>query len=217
MSHSPRAAKQQALIRLAATWFREGRRIDLGQLAAAQGIGRATIYRWFDSRERVIGEAIWLGMAQAIARVEDSENAAPIDGRRDRARFIVVFERLAAQVRSYPPLGRFAAEDPELAMRVLQSSDSVIQRRLIDWVERWLSDIDVPAAGRAGQIPRSDLAYAMVRMAESFLWSDLIIGHPADPGKATAMIELLLRGADSLGPGPGPEPTEPSGRAGAGS
>ncbi|WP_019203314.1 QsdR family transcriptional regulator [Tsukamurella sp. 1534] len=191
MSHPDRSANQQALIRCAADWFREGRRVDLGQLAAAQGVGRATVYRWFGSREHVVGEAIWLGIAQAIERVQADE---PV---RDRAAFLRAFERLAHEVRSYPPLARFAADEPEFAMRVLQSGRSVVQARLIDWVDGWLHAIDVPPDGDVRGVSRADLAYAIVRLAESFLWSDMLIGTPPQPGKATPVVELLLLGAET--------------------
>lgn len=189
MSHPSRTDKQSEVIRLAAQWFREGRRVDLGQLAQASGIGRATLYRWFDGREQVVGEAIWLGIAQAIARVEAAE---PV---RDRAAFLRSFTRLAHEVRDYPPLAGFAADEPEFAMRVLQSGGSVVQERLIAWVEGWLADLAVPPSDGARGVARTDLAYAIVRLAESFLWSDMIIGTPPQPDKATAVVELLLDGA----------------------
>lgn len=189
MSQPPRSDKQSEVIRLAAQWFREGRRVDLGRLAQASGIGRATLYRWFDGREHVVGEAIWAGIAQAIARVEAAE---PI---RDRAAFLRSFGRLAHEVRDYPPLAGFAADEPEFAMRVLQSGGSVVQARLIDWVEAWLTDIAVPRVDGARGIARTDLAYAIVRLAESFLWSDMIIGTAPQPDKAAALVELLLDGA----------------------
>ncbi|TWS25085.1 TetR/AcrR family transcriptional regulator [Tsukamurella sputi] len=185
----PRSDKQSEVIRLAARWFREGRRVDLGRLATASGIGRATLYRWFDGREQVVGEAIWLGIAQAIARVEAAE---PV---RDREAFLRSFTRLAHEVRDYPPLAGFAADEPEFALRVLQSGGSVVQARLIDWVEAWLTDIAVPRVDGARGIARTDLAYAIVRLAESFLWSDMIIGTAPQPDKAAALVELLLDGA----------------------
>lgn len=189
MSQPERSDKQSELIGLAAQWFREGRRVDLGQLAKASGIGRATLYRWFDGREQVVGEAIWLGIAQAIARVEAAE---PV---RDRAAFLRSFTRLAHEVRDYPPLAGFAADEPEFAMRVLQSGGSVVQERLIAWVDGWLTDIAVPHVDGARGVARTDLAYAIVRLAESFLWSDMIIGTAPQPDKAAALVELLLDGA----------------------
>ncbi|MCS3780130.1 QsdR family transcriptional regulator [Tsukamurella ocularis] len=189
MSHPERPDNQVEVIHRAAQWFREGRRVDLGQLAKASGIGRATLYRWFEGRDQVVGEAIWLGIAQAIARVEADE---PV---RDRAAFLRSFGRLAHEVRDYPPLAGFATDEPEFAMRVLQSGGSVVQARLIEWVAGWLADIAVPTSDAARGVSRADLAYAIVRLAESFLWSDMIIGTPSQPDKAAAVVELLLDGA----------------------
>ncbi|GAB3126235.1 hypothetical protein GCM10027289_01720 [Tsukamurella serpentis] len=192
MSHIERSANRFAVIELAAQWFREGRRIDIGRLATASGIGRATVYRWFDGREHVVGEAIWLGIAQAIERVESAEPT------RDRTAFLSCFSQLAHEVRQYAPLTGFVAEEPEFAMRVLQSGDGVVQGRLIEWVRNWLDDIDVPPANtQVRGISRADLAYAIVRLAESFLWSDMLIGTAPQPDKATALVELLLTGADA--------------------
>lgn len=191
MSQAERSANRSAVIRRAAEWFREGRRVDLGQLATASGIGRATLYRWFDGREQVVGEAIWLGIAQAIDRVESAE---PV---RDRESFLRSFARLAHEVRDYPPLAGFAADEPEFAMRVLQSGGSVVQARLIEWVGGRLSDLAIPGPDGAHGVSHTDLAYAIVRLAESFLWSDMIIGTPPQPEKATAMVELLLLGAET--------------------
>ncbi|WP_151901746.1 QsdR family transcriptional regulator [Tsukamurella tyrosinosolvens] len=193
MSHPERPDNQVAVIHRAAQWFREGRRVDLGQLAKASGIGRATLYRWFEGREQVVGEAIWLGIAQAIARVEAAE---PV---RDRAAFLRSFGRLAHEVRDYPPLAGFAADEPEFAMRVLQSRDSVVQARLIAWVGGWLTDLTIPPSDGARGVARADLAYAIVRLAESFLWSDMIIGTPPQPDTAAALVELLLDGAAGRG------------------
>lgn len=193
MSHPEHGDKQIEVIRRAAHWFRAGRRVDLGQLAKASGVGRATLYRWFDGREQVVGEAIWLGIAQAIARVEADE---PI---RDRVTFLRSFTRLAHEVREYPPLAAFAADEPEFAMRVLQSGGSVVQARLVAWVQGWLGDLAVPPPDGARGVTRADLAYAIVRLAESFLWSDMIIGTPPQPDKAAALVELLLDGATGSG------------------
>ncbi|WP_415676486.1 QsdR family transcriptional regulator [Tsukamurella hominis] len=193
MSHPERPDNQVEVIHRAAQWFREGRRVDLGQLAKASGIGRATLYRWFEGREQVVGEAIWLGIAQAIARVEADE---PV---RDRAAFLRSFGRLAHEVRDYPPLAGFAADEPEFAMRVLQSGGSVVQARLIGWVAGWLAAIGVPPPDGSRGVSRADLAYAIVRLAESFLWSDMIIGTPPQPDKAAALVELLIDGAAGRG------------------
>ena len=42
-------------------------------------------------------------------------------------------------------------------------------------------------------LPARDLAYVLVRIAESFIYSDLIIGEKPDAAKAAAVIATLLK------------------------
>lgn len=179
------------VIDLADDWFRAGRRLDIGQLARELGIGRATVYRWCSGREMIVGEVVWRIFIEAIERVESRHSGV------DAATFIDNYGRLAEMVRSYEPLERFVADDPEYALRVLTSRYSIVQRRLIDWTVERLGLI--PEIRRYDDV--SDLAYAIVRVGESFIWSDMITGQPPQPGNATAMVGLLIAGATSLSPG----------------
>ena len=40
-----------------------------------------------------------------------------------------------------------------------------------------------------------DLAYTIVRVGESFIWSDMITGDPPRSDKAAAMVDLLVTAA----------------------
>ncbi|WP_433523466.1 QsdR family transcriptional regulator [Nocardia pseudovaccinii] len=173
------------VIDLAHRWFLDGRRIDMQQLARELGIGRATLYRWWGSREVVIGEVVWRVIAEAITRVEARGYGAPA------ARFVRNFGKLADTVRTFEPLSRFVAEDPEYGLRVLTSRYTVVQARMIDWAAERLAglpDLDP-------RIELRDLAYAIVRIGEAFVWSDVITGDPPQSEKATAMVELLVSAA----------------------
>lgn len=186
-------ATHDDVIDLAYAWFRAGRRVDIGQLARELGIGRATVYRWCSGREHILGEVVWRILIEAIERVESRH---PGD---DAATFIENFGRMAAMVRSYEPLERFLADDPEYALRVLTSRYSVVQGRLIDWTVarlRLIPDIE-------SHTDATDLAYAIVRVGESFIWSDMITGQRPQPDKATTMVRLLVVGACSRLPLPG--------------
>lgn len=183
----PRPVREH-IIDLAHRWFLEGRRIDMQQLARASGIGRATLYRWWGSREVVIGEVVWRIIAEAIGRVEARDAGAPGD---PAGRFVRNFGTLAETVRTFEPLTRFVAEDPEYGLRVLTSGYTVVQGRMIDWVASRLTDLpDLDP-----RIEVRDLAYAIVRVGEAFVWSDIITGDPPQSGKATAMVELLVSAA----------------------
>ncbi|WP_410873360.1 QsdR family transcriptional regulator [Nocardia sp. A7] len=188
MSSTPPKPARADVIDLAHRWFLDGRRIDMQQLARESGIGRATLYRWWGSREVVIGEVVWRIIAEAIRRVE----ARGPSGSDDPAgRFVRNFGTLADTVRTFEPLTRFVADDPEYGLRVLTSGYTVVQGRMIDWAASRLTDLpDLDP-----RIEVRDLAYAIVRVGEAFVWSDIITGDPPQSGKATAMVELLVSAA----------------------
>ena len=173
------------VIDLAHDWFLDSRRVDIQALSRELKIGRATIYRWFAGREVVLGEVVWRILIEAIERVEAR------GGELDADRFVRNFGFLAETVRNYQPLERFVADDPEYALRVLTSRYSVVQSRLIEWTVGKLAAL--PELSRYPD--SSDLAYAIVRLGESFIWSDMITGDPPQPHKATDMVSMLIAGA----------------------
>lgn len=185
---SPQRPTRDDVIDLAHSWFRDGRRVDVQQLSRELGIGRATIYRWYAGREVIIGEVVWRIVAEALRRVEDREGyPSTVE------QFVHNFGEMATAVRGYRPLSRFVSDDPEYALRVLSTRYSVVQGRLIEWnVERLQA---IPEIGPHVDI--TALAYAIVRVGESFIWSDMITGQPPAPKQATAMVALLLAGACS--------------------
>ncbi|HEY9313434.1 QsdR family transcriptional regulator [Williamsia sp.] len=191
---SPRPTRDD-VIDLAHVWFRDSRRVDVQQLSRELGIGRATIYRWFSGREMIIGEVVWRIVAEALRRVEVREGCPETI-----EQFVHNHGEMAAAVRGYRPLSRFVSDDPEYALRVLSTRYSVVQGRLIEWNEVRLRAI--PEIGPHVDI--SALAYAIVRVCESFIWSDMITGVPPAPDQATAMVAMLLAGACSTGRRQGP-------------
>src|SRR2546423_9951073 len=54
----PAAASRQDVVDAAMHRYLRGRRIDVQAIAGEVGLGRVTIYRWFGSREELIGEVL---------------------------------------------------------------------------------------------------------------------------------------------------------------
>jgi AcrR family transcriptional regulator len=190
MSHAGVAAvrvTRDSAFDVAVDWFLEGRRLDMRALARELGVGRSTLYRWFTSREALLGDIAWSIMSETIVRIEARDRG----GGGPRERFLRVYGKLTETVRGFPPLVTFVADDPDYALRVLTSSYGTVQGHLIAWVSSQLDAI----AEIGPEVNVSDLAYAIVRLAESFLWSDMITGSPPRARTAIAMIELLLAGA----------------------
>ncbi|MFD1047182.1 QsdR family transcriptional regulator, partial [Kibdelosporangium lantanae] len=103
-----------------------------------------------------------------------------------------VLEKSLARIRGFEALRQFVAEDAEYALRIITSKQSVVQARLIEWTAEFLrteinlrDDIDV-----------ADLAYVIVRVCESFVWSDMITGAPPATDKAVKIVDLLVAAAE---------------------
>ena len=162
-----------------------GERIDMGALARELGVSRATLYSWVGSKERLLGEVIWsfaeAGVAQARADATGVGAAYIVD----------VVDRFTRLNATFEPLRRFIASDPELALRLLTSKDGPVQERMIA-IARELLDEQVEAGKLKPPLDRDTLAYLMVRVSESFLYSDLITGQEPDTEKGVEVVRLLL-------------------------
>lgn len=168
---------------LARRRFMAGERIDMSALAAELGVNRVTLYRWVGSREKLLVEVIWsLGRKTLDNEIRRSARRSGSD------RVVSVVGRFVAATLSNPGFARFLADEGELAMRLLTRREHDFQPRLIDAVRELLEleELDLPA-------DLDDVAYTMVRIVESYIYLDLILGERADAGRAEAILRLLLR------------------------
>src|SRR5262245_38311776 len=63
----PSAATQEDVLRAAAAVFLDGRRVDVNAIATGLGVGRASVYRWFGSRDGLLGAAIAHQLERTVA------------------------------------------------------------------------------------------------------------------------------------------------------
>jgi AcrR family transcriptional regulator len=147
--------------------YLRGERIDVQAIAAELGLGRTTIYRWFGSRDSLIGEVLvragepLLERARAGAR---GTGAAALLDTLDR------FNRSLAEAR---PLRGFVEHEREAALRIITSSAGKVQ----PWVVGAIADLitqEVRAGTYRPAIEPATLAYAIVRLGEAFLYNDAV-------------------------------------------
>jgi len=172
-------------LRLARRAWLAGERVDMGALAEELRISRATLYSWVGSREKLIGEVLWSfaeeGLRQARAAASGS----------GATRIVEVFQRFIRQNASFAPLRRFIGQDPELALRVLTSKQSPVQGRMIAAARQLLAE-EVEAGALRPALDVETLAYTLIRVAESFLYSDVIAGSEPDVERAVGVVRVLL-------------------------
>ncbi|WP_410610073.1 QsdR family transcriptional regulator [Amycolatopsis sp. lyj-109] len=170
---------------LARDWFLAGRRVDMGELARALSISRATLHRRVGSRDLLLGEILWSLSSASIARLWPScvgRGAAGI------ADFVSGYVRIA---NDSPPFRDFLRREPERALRLLTTRASVCQKRTTEKLAALLSG-EVSAGRLDPPLPVPDLAYLLVRIGESFVYTDVITGDAPDAAKAHAAVTALL-------------------------
>jgi len=165
--------------------FLRGERVDMGALATELGVSRATLYRWVGDRDQLLGEVMWslasVGLDQA--RADSTGNGAEW--------LLDIYWKFGDLIVDFEPVRRFVENEPECALRVMTSKHSPHQKRVVEY---W-RDLLVEAERDRGLEPKLDadtMAYVLIRIAESFLWSDLITGEPSDRAKAQDVARALL-------------------------
>jgi AcrR family transcriptional regulator len=169
-----------------------GERVDVTEVARRLGVSRATIYRWFGSRESLLGEVIGAELERLIARRRASVRRHGPEG------LLEVFDAINRSLAHSRALHRFIEQEPGGALRVLTSSVGLVQPRGVACIQQLI--VDEVTAGRYD--PPADpatLAYAIVRLAEAFLYNDAAIGIRGDH-KRLREVEAVLLGV--------PPPTE---------
>lgn len=167
---------------LARRWFLDGRRIDMQELAAELNVSRATLFRWVGNRDKLLGEIIWSLAEPAFAHHHEAAGGS------GGVRIATVVGNYVRMVNADKPFRRFLRDEPERALRILTTKASLVQRRMIAALEEMLADeLDHPP------LPPHDLAYLVVRIAESFIYTDIITGEEPDADKAQEAVAALLR------------------------
>jgi AcrR family transcriptional regulator len=163
------------------------RRLDMRALAGELGISRATLYRPAGGRDRLLGEVLCYRTQLALAAA-----ATGMERMKGERRVVTVVERFMRIVHESAPLHRLLEAEPETALRLLTSKHGPVQRRVIDGLERLLAHEESRGELRLGVDPAA-LAYAIVRIGESFLYADVIADNDPDVDQAVTLVSRLLR------------------------
>jgi AcrR family transcriptional regulator len=157
--------------------FIAGERVDMTSLAAELGVNRVTLYRWVGSREQLLVEIVWSLARRTLDDLVERDRGGDERG----VRILMAF--LEATL-AHPGMQRWLSEEGESAMRLLTRHDTDFQPRLIAAVEE-LIDPDDP--------DRDEVAYALVRVIESYTYLDLITGERPEAGRAQPIFRRLLQ------------------------
>ncbi|WP_353807866.1 QsdR family transcriptional regulator [Agromyces sp. SYSU T00194] len=183
MSGEPHADALRAF-RAARHEFIAGSRIDMGALAADLGVDRTSLFRWVGNRDALLSEVLWSLAIPTLDRADHPELHGP-------ARLVELLSAFVDALIDADYFRTFLTREPARALRLLTTADSEIQRRLRVVIETAI-DEEAVRGTYTPPLPTADLAYLLARIAESFIYADLITGDEPDAAKARDAFALVL-------------------------
>ena len=93
------------------------------------------------------------------------------------------------------PVRMFLESDPETALRVMTGTRSTVHQGMAAVLEN-LIDLERGRGAFDASLDSPTLAFAIIRVADGFLYSDVIADRAPDIDRATTVIEALLTGLD---------------------
>jgi AcrR family transcriptional regulator len=181
----PAAATREAALELATERFLAGERVDVQAIARELGLARATMHRWFQTRELLLGELIG-----ALAERRLTAIRADVAGAGAPA-LLETADRFNREIAASPGLRALLHQEPERALRILTSSLGVVQSRVVASIQS-LIEVEVREGAFVPSIPADVLAYAIVRLGEAFLYNDALIGIRGDTERLRQVEAALL-------------------------
>ena len=181
----PAAATREEVLQAALHRYLRGQRIDVQALAADLGVGRTTIYRWFGSREGLLGEVLFTAAEPLL----DAARAA-VPGHGGEA-LLETFDRFNRGLAEAPALRQFVEQERDAALRVITSGAGYLQPHMVARIAGLIED-EARAGHYKPPVDTETLGYAIVRLAEAFLFNDAAAGMRGDVDRLRAIEAVIL-------------------------
>src|SRR5438132_3934663 len=160
-------------------------RVEVQAIAAVLLVGSRTIYRWFGSRDALIGEVLVRAAAPLLAQARSSARGDGADALLD------TFDRFNRGLADSVALRSFVEREREAALRVITASSGSVQPRIVAMVQALIAE-EVSAGTYTPPVDPALLAYSMVRLAEAFLYNDAGAGIRGDVDRLRAIEAAML-------------------------
>ncbi|WP_446221993.1 QsdR family transcriptional regulator [Nocardia sp. IBHARD005] len=181
----PAAASREDVLAAAIEVFLAGKRVDVNAIAAHLGLGRTSIYRWFGSREGLLGAAIANQLERMIAHAE--RNSTVTGGERLND----ILDRTIYWLVEDDSLRTYFDNESTAALRLITRSDGPVHQAAVAIVDQLIARAE--EQGYRPPIERATLAYALVRLWEAFLYNDAVAGFRGDVERLRLVQAALLR------------------------
>jgi AcrR family transcriptional regulator len=178
------------IVTTAARWIYECRRVDMQRLADELGVSRVTLFRRVGSRENLLSQALGLLSERMLEIAVERWEAERPEGELHTPGTI---RHINAMVAGSAGLRRLLDDEPGLTIRVLTDPRGRVQSGIVAFNEVLLRR-DIEEFGLVTIIEPSALAYALVRLGESFLYADVLAARKPDVETANRLQQALIEG-----------------------
>lgn len=177
-----RRAKPQDALDLALATFASGARVDVGTLARQLAVSRATLHRWFGSRERLLDQ-----VCGRLAAAMTASSRAQAQGKGDE--LVCDFaRRLMETAVAYEPVRTFVEREPELALRLLLGKGGAVHSTVAEVLREVISN-----ARPSGDAPPHDKQIeVIVQVATALVWATFMIGDEPQIDGAVEIVRMAL-------------------------
>jgi AcrR family transcriptional regulator len=181
-----RKARREDAFRLARRKYLSGEKIDVSSMAQELGVNRVTMHRWIGTKDSLLVEVIWsLTETSIVAAWEKLRNSPG-------PRVPVVLSQFLRDTLEQPGARKIALTHDEHFMRLMTFSDYGYHPRLVALIRTYLAE-DIAEGRIRSSLSLDELAYAAVRIAESYHYLPTMAGQPPDPDGAERTLRELLR------------------------
>ena len=181
----PATASPDDVLALVTALYLDGQRVDITVVASRLGLGRATIYRWFGSRDALLGEVIARQLELLVARKRARVS------RRGAAGLLEVLDRVNQTLTRSQAVRRLLEQERHGAMRMLTSSAGVVEPRAVACIQALIEE-EMALSGYEPPADPATLAFALVHLRHAFLWNDATSGVRGDYERLRAVQAALL-------------------------
>jgi AcrR family transcriptional regulator len=181
----PAAASREDVLEAGLYRYLRGQRVDVQAIAAELGLGRATIYRWFGSREKLLGAIITRATEPVLEAARRGQRGKGGPG------LLNTFDRFNRALADAPALRAFLDQERDAALRIIASDASIAQARVIEMIEDMITE-EVEAGNYNAPLEPSTLAFAIVKLGQAFLFNDAVVGMRGDVDRLREVEAALL-------------------------
>jgi AcrR family transcriptional regulator len=181
----PAAASREDVLEAGLHRYLRGERVDVQAIASELGVGRATIYRWFGDREKLLGEVIIRATEPVLDRCRKGLAGKGGPG------LLETFDRFNRALADAPALRSFMDGERDAALRIIASGAGIVQPRIVELIAVQIAE-EADAGTYDPPVEPYVLGYAIVKLGQAFLFNDAVVGVRGDVERLRQVEAALL-------------------------